>query len=244
MTKFLYAAYSLASYACFLIVFLYLVAFIANSPLIPKTIDSGSSPFGGSPVLVDLGLIALFGIQHSVMARKTFKAWWKRIVPAPVERSTYLVFSCLALAMLFVFWAPIAQPVWQLDTPWLRITVWAIFGLGWMVLLSSTFLLDHFELFGLRQVYDYWKQRYPAAPKMREPLYYAFVRHPLYSGFLLAFWAAPTMTIGHLIFAIGMTLYVLVAIRFEERDLQETFGERYSAYRERVGMLLPRIRAR
>jgi len=186
-------------------------------------------------------LLLLFGLQHSVMARRSFKAWWTGIVPPIVERSTYVVASSLVLAMVMACWTPIASPVaWRVDGP-AAVLLWTGFGIGWGVVALSTFLLDHFELFGLRQAFSTLAKRPAPAAEFRTPLLYRHVRHPLYLGFLVAFWSVPVMTAGHLVFSLGMSAYILVGIAFEERDLVAQFGERYRAYRRQVGMLLPRI---
>ena len=193
-------------------------------------------------VAADLGLIALFGLQHSVMARQGFKAAWTRIVPPPLERSVYVLLASLVLILLFLFWHPIPAMVWSVANPIAVWGLWGLFWLGWLIVLVSTFLLSHFELFGLRQVWSHAGGREVPAPVFRTPLFYRRVRHPLYSGFILAFWATPQMSAGHLLLAAGMTLYILIAIRHEERDLVGLFGEDYESYRGRAGMLIPRLR--
>jgi len=194
---------------------------------------------------VNLLLLGLFAVQHSVMARRSFKRWWTRIVSPAVERSTFVLATSLVLALLLWQWRPISEPVvWRVQSAVGAELVWAVFWLGWVVLLISTFLLNHFELFGLRQVFAHATGRDLPAPEFKTPLFYRYVRHPLYLGFLLAFWAAPVMTAGHLLFSIGTTGYILVGIWFEERDLIAQFGERYHRYRSEVGMLLPGRRAR
>lgn len=178
------------------------------------------------------------------MARQGFKRAWTRIVPQPVERSVYVLFASLALILLFALWQPIPLSLWRMRDPGVAGLVWSVFAVGWLTVLLSTFLLNHFELFGLSQVWRELRGQVAAAPQLREPFFYRFVRHPLYSGFLIAFWATPTMTLGHALFALGMTTYILVAIRHEERDLVALFGTDYEAYRGRVGMLSPRLRRR
>jgi protein-S-isoprenylcysteine O-methyltransferase Ste14 len=241
MARAFYLLFGLLAYLIFFATFLYLVAFVGNCPAIPFAIDRG--PAAAWPVAagIDLALIALFGLQHSVMARRGFKAAWTRIVPPPVERSIYVLFASLALIVLFVFWHPIPMPVWTATNPIAVYALWALFGLGWLIVLVSTFLLSHFELFGVHQVWAHAGGRPIPAPEFRTPLFYARVRHPLYSGFILAFWATPVMTAGHLLLAAGMTVYILIAIRHEERDLVWLFGTQYQDYRRRAGMLLPRF---
>lgn len=230
---------ALVCYAAFFAAFVYLIGFVAGFPSLPTHVDKGLTTSPVTAALIDLALIALFGIQHSVMARPGFKATWTRIVPAPIERSVYCLASALVLLMLFVLWHPILTPVWSVENTTLRGAVWALFGLGWAIVFLSTWLINHFELFGLAQVWRHWKGTQSGTPRLTTPLFYRLVRHPLYSGFLLAFWAAPTMTLGHFLLATGMTAYVLIAIRYEERDLVGVFGKDYENYRRRVGMLVP-----
>ena len=189
--------------------------------------------------IVNLILMSIFAIQHSVMARRQFKEWWTQFVPKSVERSTYVLFSSLALALLLWQWRPIPTVVWQIDDPQIAMAVTGISLLGFLIVLTSTFLINHFELFGLHQVANNLTGRSMPAPRFRTPLYYKFVRHPLYLGFVIAFWAAPTMTIGHLLFAAVTTAYIFVGILLEERDLIDLFGDDYRRYRERVSMLVP-----
>lgn len=241
MVRTLYLLFGLLAYAVFFATFLYLVAFVGDLPYVALTVDTGPSGNTTIAVVVDLALIAIFGVQHSVMARPGFKAVWTRIVPAPIERSIYLLFASAALILLYIVWRPIPAVIWDVSGSWVAGLMWAAFALGFAVVLISTFLLGHFELFGLKQVYLNLKNRHIAAPKLAQPLFYRFVRHPLYSGFLIAFWATPRMTAGHLLFAAAMTIYVLIAIHFEERDLISHFGAEYETYRQRVGMLTPKI---
>jgi protein-S-isoprenylcysteine O-methyltransferase Ste14 len=238
MRRILYLAYGVASYLVFLAVFLYAVGFVGNL-LVPKSADSGRGGAPGTAALIDCLLLALFAVPHSVMARPAFKRWWTKFVPPPVERSTYVLISSISLIVLFWQWWPISAIVWRVDHPIGRWLLHAAFWLGWGIVLLSTFLIDHFDLFGLRQVYLFASGRPYRSVEFKTPGLYRYVRHPLMTGFLIAFWAAPTMTAGHLLFAVAMTAYILIALQFEERDLERLYGEQYRAYRRTAGMLVP-----
>jgi protein-S-isoprenylcysteine O-methyltransferase Ste14 len=238
MSRTLALAYGVASYVVFLASFLYAVGFVGDF-LVPKSINSGMRGPLAVALLVDLLLLALFALPHSIMARPSFKRWWTRFVPPPVERSTYVLTSSLLLGLLFWKWRPIPVVIWQVAHPLGRWLLHAVFGLGWIVVLLSTFLIDHFDLFGLRQVALHASGRAYTPIAFQTPGLYRYVRHPLMLGFLLAFWAAPTMTGGRLLFAAGTTAYILLALSWEERDLISLYPERYEAYRQQVGMLLP-----
>ncbi len=225
------------SYFVFLGVFLYAIAFVGDFG-VPRTIDAGPEAPLGRALLVDVLLLLLFAVQHSVMARDGFKERWTEIVPPHLERSTYVLVASLVLAVVMWGWRPIPEAVWSLEGPAAAAT-WGVFAVGWGVVLVSTFLIDHFDLFGLRQVWHRFREREYDHPEFQKPGLYRYVRHPLYLGFLMAFWAIPEMTVGHLLFAVGTTGYILVAVRFEERDLLEYHGEAYARYREEVPMLLP-----
>lgn len=231
--------YGILSYLAFLAVFLYTVGFVGNFG-VPKSIDSAPVVPLSAALLTNLALVALFALQHSVMARPSFKRWWTRIVPEAAERSTYVLLSNVALVILFVFWQPMGGVIWDVHSAAGRVLIYGAFATGWAILLLATFLINHFDLFGLRQV---WLQLVGAtgAPlRFRTPLLYALVRHPIYLGWLLGFWATPTMSAAHLVFALATTAYILVAIRLEERNLIAAHPE-YATYRRRVPMLIPRL---
>ena len=239
MKRAVYLVYGVVSYAASIATLLYAIAFVEGS-LVPRTVDAGGAVFGPATALpVDALLLTLFAVQHSGMARRGFKEVWTRIVPKPIERSTYVLTASASLVVLFALWRPIPAVVWNVQPPVARFAIYALSAVGWLVALFSTLLLNHFELFGLRQVYlSARRKELPPSP-FRTPWFYKWVRHPLYVGFILAFWATPTMTVGHLVFALGMHLYILVAIQLEERDLVREYGAQYLAYREQVRALVP-----
>ena len=245
--------FALVAYLLFFITFLYLIAFtgnlfgeverltgvpgVANLP----SVDNGPAASAAMAIMLNSGLIALFGIQHSVMARPGFKSWLTRFWPASIERSLFVLATVVVLVLIFAYWRPLTPLVWSAEAPWLRTFLWALFLAGWAMVFVTTWLLNHFELFGLHQAWADFRRTAVPEPRFRTPLFYRFVRHPLYLGFLLAFWAIPDMSQGHLLLAGGFPIYILIAIRYEERDLVAHLGEQYADYRKRVGMLIPGI---
>ena len=234
-TAFLFGA---VSYFTFLFTILYAIGFVSDM-VVPKAIDTGPKSPVFEALAVNLALMSLFAIQHSVMARRGFKQWWTRFIPKPIERSTYVLLASLTLLLLFWQWRPMPAVVWQIEEPEMAATVAILSFVGWVIVFTSTFLINHFELFGLHQVANHLTGRQMPTPTFRTPLFYNFVRHPIYLGFIIAFWAAPTMSVGHLLFAAVTTAYIFVGILLEERDLIDMFGDEYRRYKERVSMLFP-----
>ena len=243
MSRLLALLYGVACYALFLATFLYAIAFVAGAslggPRVPKHIDNGDALPLVAALIIDLALLGVFALQHSGMARPAFKRWWTRVVPPPVERSTYVLLSSLALILLFWQWRPLPHLLWSIDGPG-RWALLVLSALGWLLVLTGTFVINHFDLFGLRQVWWFARGRVPVEEPFVTRAFYRIVRHPLMLGFLVAFWATPVMTLGHLLFAVATTGYILIAVYYlEERDLVALYGDKYRDYQRQVPMLLP-----
>jgi Putative protein-S-isoprenylcysteine methyltransferase len=237
MKRWLIFLYGVLSYAIFFATFLYAIGFVGNL-WVPKSIDSARETSLVAALLINAGLLGVFAIQHSVMARPAFKRWWTRIIPKEAERSTYTLLSSVALIVLFAFWEPIGGTVWSVQSPLAQALIHVAYAFGWGLVLVSTFLINHFDLFGLRQVWLQLRRKPYASLPFKTPVLYRYVRHPLYVGWFFAFWATPTMTVAHLVFAVATTAYILIAIQLEERDLMAEHPE-YAQYRKRVPMLVP-----
>jgi protein-S-isoprenylcysteine O-methyltransferase Ste14 len=235
LTAFLYG---LIAYVVFFVTFLYAIGFVEDLG-VPKAIDTGTVVPMTEALIINVLLMSLFAVQHSVMARKQFKRWWTQFVPASVERSTYVLFASLALVLLFWQWLPLPDEAWHIADPQIAAAIVGLSFFGWLLVLTSTFLINHFELFGLHQVVNNLVGRPMPEPRFKAPLLYNFVRHPIYLGFMIAFWAAPVMTLGHLLFAAVTTAYIFVGIFLEERDLVDLFGDEYRRYQKTVSMLVP-----
>lgn len=238
MKRVIALTYGIVAYAVFFATFLYLIGFVGNV-IVPKSVDSGAPGSTWGALLTNLFLIGLFGIQHTVMARPAFKRRWTKIVPRPVERSTYVLITSLLLCLIAWCWRPMTGSVWEIENSIAETVLWSVSIVGWGMVLYATFVIDHFDLFGLRQVYLYARGKAYTHPKFAVVSLYKYVRHPLLLGFLMAFWSTPHMTLGHLVFCVAMTAYILVAVQFEERDLARFHGEAYEDYRRRVPMLVP-----
>ena len=243
LKRILFFGYGTLCYLIFLGTFLYAIGFIGNVG-VPTTLDGAATAPLAISFAIDAALLALFAVQHSVMARKWFKAWWTRIVPKPIERSTYVLFSSVALILLFTFWQPLGGVVWSVESPAGRLVLRGLFVFGWGLILYATFLINHFDLFGMRQVWRYLRGQSESAMQFVTPGPYRLVRHPLYIGWLFAFWMTPLMTSAHLLFSIATTAYILLAIQFEERDLVREYGNAYEEYKQVVPMLVPSLRKR
>jgi protein-S-isoprenylcysteine O-methyltransferase Ste14 len=238
MRRIVYFLYGLAAYLVFFVTFVYAIGFVTGL-MVPKTIDTGAVVPFTEALIVNVALMSLFAVQHSVMARKEFKRWWTQYVPTQVERSTYVLLASLALVLLFWQWRPMPTVVWQVADPHVAAAITGLSLIGFLLVLTSTWLINHFELFGLHQVVNNLVGRPMPPERFKSPVLYKVVRHPIYLGFIIAFWSAPTMTLGHLLFAMVTTAYIFVGILLEERDLVSQFGDEYRRYRERVSMLIP-----
>lgn len=241
MSRLLAMPIALLCYAAFFGSFVYLIGFVAGIDILPTHVDKGVADTPAMAALIDLALIALFGVQHSVMARPGFKAVWTRAVPPAIERSIYCLAAALCLCALFAFWRPIEGTVWLVENEAARMAIWGLFLLGWTILFIATWLISHFELFGLAQAWRHTRGVPAPEQPFRTPFLYRWVRHPIYSGFLLAFWATPHMTYGHLLLAAGFSIYIFIGIAHEERDLVGHFGDQYADYRARVGSVIPGV---
>jgi len=240
MGRVLTFTYGSVAYGVFFVVFLYMIGFLGNI-VVPKSIDSGVPAPLGQTLLVNVALVGLFGVQHSVMARPAFKSWWTRLIPTPIERSTYVLLSSLILALLFWQWQPIPAVIWDVQHPLATALLTGLFFLGWAMVLYSSFIIDHFDLFGLRQVYLHLRNRPYSHPPFAVRSLYRLVRHPLMLGFLIALWSTPTMTVGHLLFSLSLTGYISVGVTLEERDLAGYLGNDYRLYRSRTPMFVPSL---
>ena len=238
MARLFVLLYGVVSYFIFFITFLYAVGFVGNL-VVPKSIDSGATASFGASLIINIILLSIFAIQHSVMPRPAFKEWWTQIIPPVIERSTYVLLSSLALILLYWLWQPMNGVIWEVTNPLGRTILWALFLVGWFIVLLSTFLINHFDLFGLRQVYIYMRGEEYTHIDFRMPLLYKIVRHPIMLGFVIAFWATPYMSVSHLLFAVMTTAYILIAVQFEEHDLIKHYGDEYQQYRQSVSMIIP-----
>ena len=242
MQRTFYLVYGIACHLLFLVIAVWLQAFVGDL-FLTRSIDRGPTTRLPMAIAINTMLVVGFGLQHSIMARPAFKRWWTQFVPRPIERSTYVLASCVVTALLILLWQPIHVVVWDVRQPVLRTTIWTLFFAGWLLVPTVSLMINHFDLFGTRQVWLHWRQVKVDPLTFRTPYLYAWMRHPLYVGWAIAFWAIPTMTLGHALFASLMTVYMLIAVVFEERDLVAHFGEEYKAYQERVPMFGVRLRS-
>ena len=238
MKRTLFFVYGVLCYLVFFGTFLYAVGFLGNV-IVPKSIDSAAAVPFGEALLINIALLGVFALQHSVMARQGFKKWWTKFIPVPIERSTYVMFTNLALILMFWQWQPMGGVIWNVQDPTMQMVMYGLFAFGWLLVLITTFLINHFDLFGLRQVWLYLLDKKYTNLGFVTPGPYKMIRHPLYLGWLFAFWATPTMTVAHLVFAIATTAYIFVAIQLEEKDLASIHGRDYSEYIKKVPMIIP-----
>ena len=244
MKKSIILLYGILAYVVFLIAFLYAIGFVGNI-IVPKTIDSGVEPTLLKAILTNVILLSVFALQHSIMARPAFKKWFTTIISPAMERSTYILLSSLALLLIYWQWQPITTIVWKIENEIVSLVITGIFFLGWLIVLLSTFMINHFELFGLAQIFDNLKNKQTANPKFQTNYLYKIVRHPIMLGFIIAFWATPTMTVGHLLFALVTTIYIFIAVKYlEEKDLRKFIGEKYETYQKEVPMIIPFTKAK
>lgn len=243
VAKAMIALYGIVCYLLFFPTFCYFVAFTGGI-LVPKTVDTGTSTPLLQAILINLALIALFGLQHSIMARQSFKQRITRVMPQSMERSTFVLVSALLLALILWQWRPINITIWEAKTQAGQIAMYTLYGLGWSLMLLSTFLINHFELFGLKQVFKQFRERTIANPRFQTPWFYKLARHPMMTGFFIGFWATPHMTLGHLLLAAGFTAYILIGVHYEEKDLIKTFGEKYINYKKEVPKFIPGLKSR
>jgi len=238
MARFLVLLYGVVCYLAFFATILYMIGFVGDL-VVPKSVSSGAAGPVGQAIVINIALLLLFGIQHSVMARRSFKAWFTRVIPHGAERSTYVLASSLALIILFAFWQPLPGTLWQVEAGAGAAILWGIFAAGWVLVFLASFMINHFELFGLQQAFQYFRGKPAVQIPFKMPFLYRYVRHPLQLGFLLALWSTPNMTVSHLMFSVGLTVYILVGLAYEERDLLSFHGDKYRIYRQSVPKLIP-----
>lgn len=243
MKKIIFFLYGIVCYAIFFVTFLYAIGFVSNL-YVQKSIDKGYQGGTSNAWLIDILLLSLFALQHSIMARKGFKRWWTRIIPEAIERSTYVLFASASLILLFAFWRPLPAVIWDVQNTWLSGLITGLYFFGWFIVLFGTFLINHFNLFGLQQVYHHLNGSEPATSKFVTPMLYKLVRHPIMLGFIIAFWSAAQMTMGHLLFSFATTTYILVAIQLEEVDMVAMYGADYKRYQQEVSQIVPIPRRR
>lgn len=239
MKKIITFLYGVIAYIIFLVAFLYAIGFVGNI-IVPKSIDSGTETTLLQSILINVVLLSLFALQHSIMARPSFKKWWTQIIGKTIERSTYVLLASLSLILLYWKWQPLKTEIWNIENETIALLITGLFFLGWIIVLLSTFMINHFELFGLKQLVDNFKNKQPQSPEFQVNYFYTLVRHPIMLGFLIAFWATPVMTVGHLLFTIVTSLYIFIAVKYlEEKDLKKSIGKAYEDYQKKVPMFIP-----